>query len=132
MAYLNSIPLETGQKTELEVYLEEPIHRSKELKFDVLMWWRQHSSKFPVLSKLAKDIFGIPITTVASESAFSAGGRILDDYRSSLSKDMVELLVCGSDWLKSISKTTIKTLAQSAKDEENLDIDVLIPDKSSH
>uniref|UniRef100_A0A251U178 Putative HAT dimerization domain, Ribonuclease H-like domain protein n=1 Tax=Helianthus annuus TaxID=4232 RepID=A0A251U178_HELAN len=84
-------------------------------KFDVLKWWSQHCSKFPVLSKMAKDIFGIPITTVASESAFSAGGRILDDYRSSLSKDMVELLVCGSDWLKASSKTTLKTKLQEMK-----------------
>ncbi|KAF5807215.1 putative HAT dimerization domain, ribonuclease H-like superfamily [Helianthus annuus] len=43
-------------------------------KFDVLKWRSQNCSKFPVLSKMAKDIFGIPITTVASELAFSAGG----------------------------------------------------------
>ncbi|MFS8033954.1 putative HAT dimerization domain, ribonuclease H-like superfamily [Helianthus anomalus] len=59
---------------------------------------------------MARDIFCIPITIVASESAFSVGGRILDDYRSSLSKDMVEILVCGSDWIKALTNTTILTL----------------------
>ncbi|MFS7972897.1 putative HAT dimerization domain, ribonuclease H-like superfamily, hAT-like transposase, RNase-H [Helianthus anomalus] len=128
-AFLKCRPVETGKKTELEVYMDEPNDECvDDSKYDVLKWWSQHCSKFPVLSRMAKDIFSIPITTVASESAFSAGGRILDDYRSSLSKDMVELLVCGSDWLKSGSKATIKTLKQCADEEENLEIEVLIPD----
>ncbi|KAJ0771535.1 putative HAT dimerization domain, ribonuclease H-like superfamily, hAT-like transposase, RNase-H [Helianthus annuus] len=127
-AFLKRRPVEIGQRSELEVYLDEPNDGCEDSQYDVLNWWSQHCSKFPVLSRMAKDIFGIPITTVAFESAFSAGGRILDDYRSSLSKDMVELLVCGSDWLKAGSKATIKTLEQSAKEEENLDIDMLIPD----
>ncbi|KAK1406563.1 hypothetical protein QVD17_41992 [Tagetes erecta] len=126
--FLKKRPVQIEQNSELVVYLGEPNDECGESKFDVLKWWSQHSSKFPVLSRLAKDIFGIPITTVASESAFSAGGRILDDYRSSLSKDMVELLVCGSDWLKAASKVSFFTLCQSAKEEENLEFDVLIPD----
>jgi hAT family C-terminal dimerisation region len=65
---------------------------------------------FPILSKLARDVLCIPITTVASESAFSAGGRVLDDYRSSLKKDMVKILVCGGDWIKAASKAMIQTL----------------------
>ncbi|KAJ0923963.1 putative transcription factor/ chromatin remodeling BED-type(Zn) family [Helianthus annuus] len=118
-AFLKSRPVENTQKSEVEVYLEEPNYIVLENKeFDVLSWWSQNSSKFPVLSKMARNIFSIPITTVASESAFSAGGRILDDYRSSLTKDMVELLVCGGDWIKSTSKTTIQTLQQLAMEEE--------------
>lgn len=42
----------------------------------------------------------IPITSVASESAFSAGGRTLDDFRTSLTPRMVERLVCANDWLR--------------------------------
>jgi hypothetical protein len=117
---------EQPPKSDLEVYLEEPRYSVEDMgvTFDVLKWWNQNSSKYPILSKLARDVLAIPITTVASESAFSAGGRILDDYRSSLSKDMVEILVCGSDWIKASSRTTIQTLQKSAKEEENLEFQI--------
>jgi hAT family C-terminal dimerisation region len=100
-AYLKSRPVEHAQKSELEVYLEEPNYiKVDNVAFDVLKWWSQNCIKFPILSKSGRDIFCIPITTVASESVFSVRGRILDDYRSSLSKDMMKLLICGCDWIK--------------------------------
>ena len=49
---------------------------------------------------MARDILAIPITTVASESAFSTSGRILDDFRTSLTPFMVQALVCTQDWLR--------------------------------
>ena len=49
---------------------------------------------------LGTGCFGSPISTVASESAFSTGGRILDEFRSSLTPFMVEALVCTQDWLR--------------------------------
>lgn len=49
---------------------------------------------------MARDVLAIPITTVASESAFSTGGRILDDFRTSLTPFMLEALVCTQNWLR--------------------------------
>ena len=46
---------------------------------------------------MARDILSIPITTVASESAFSAGGRIIDPHRASLGAETVQVLTCGAD-----------------------------------
>ncbi|KAG5040023.1 hypothetical protein JHK85_012499 [Glycine max] len=40
------------------------------------------------------------LSIVASESAFSIGGRVLDPFRSSLSHEKPEALICTQDWLK--------------------------------
>ena len=45
----------------------------------------------------------IPVSTVASESAFSTGGRILDQFRSSLTPKLVECLICTQDWVRASS-----------------------------
>ncbi|GFZ15577.1 hypothetical protein Acr_24g0017670 [Actinidia rufa] len=37
---------------------------------------------------------------VASESTFSAGGRVIDPYRASLSTETVQMLLCGADWVR--------------------------------
>ena len=47
---------------------------------------------------MARDLLTPPVSTVASESAFSAGGLILDGFRSRLNDDKVECLVCMKDW----------------------------------
>ncbi|KAL8089469.1 hypothetical protein AgCh_039076 [Apium graveolens] len=51
-----------------------------------------------VLAKIAKDILVISASTIASESAFSAGKIVLDEKRSSLAPDVVKILVCKKDW----------------------------------
>ena len=62
-------------------------------------YWKSHSNRFLELSLMAHNIFSIPITTVASEFAFSIGGCILDKFRSSLLPQTVEVLLCARDWL---------------------------------
>ncbi|XP_068328766.1 uncharacterized protein [Pyrus communis] len=69
--------------------------------FDILNWWKLNGVKYPVLALIAKEVLAIPVSTVASESAFSTGGRIVNSYRSSLTPLMVERLICTQNWLMS-------------------------------
>ncbi|CAA2956152.1 zinc finger BED domain-containing RICESLEEPER 2-like [Olea europaea subsp. europaea] len=64
------------------------------------MWWKINAPKYKIVSQIAKDVLAIQISTVASESAFSTGGRILDSFRSSLGARMVEACICGKNWLQ--------------------------------
>ncbi|CAN0876612.1 Putative AC transposase [Linum grandiflorum] len=64
-------------------------------------WWKVNSSKYPILAMMARDVLAIPVSTVASESAFSTGGRVLDVFRSSLSPLVVESLICAQNWIRS-------------------------------
>lgn len=43
---------------------------SREVKLDILIFWKSKQCQYPVLSHIARDILAIPISTVASESAF--------------------------------------------------------------
>jgi hypothetical protein len=53
-----------------------------------------------VLAHLARDVLAIAISTVASKSVVSTSGRILDDFCTSLTPFMLEVLVCTQDWLR--------------------------------
>ncbi|XP_065865471.1 uncharacterized protein [Euphorbia lathyris] len=52
----------------------------------------------------SRDVLAIPVSTVASESAFSTGGRVLDSFRSALTPRIVEALVCAQNWLRCSSQ----------------------------
>ena len=67
--------------------------------FDVLDYWKVHSTQLPILSSVARDILAIPITSVAFESTFSMGGRIISKCRSSLTDKNADALVTMQNWL---------------------------------
>ncbi|KAL0342663.1 UNVERIFIED_CONTAM: putative AC transposase [Sesamum calycinum] len=97
--------VEKPQNSELDIYLEESCYSFKkdnkiEKEFDVLEWWRVNSVKYKILSFMARDILAIPITTVALEATFSAGSRVIDKYHASLTSKIVQVLMCGGDWLR--------------------------------
>lgn len=115
------------EQSELDTYLGEVVEMVKEgeQNFDVLQWWKLHEPRFPILAAMARDVLAVPISTVASESAFSTGGRVLDDFRSSLTPKMAQALICAQDWLrpeieKELSDEEATTVAEIA-DEEDFD-----------
>ena len=88
------------KKSQLDLYLEEPrLHKKQNSKLEVLSWWKEHYNRFPKLSLMTWDLMSILITTVAFESSFSTGKKILTLYRSRLLPKNVEATLCTKSWL---------------------------------
>lgn len=87
-------------KSELLIYLDEANVKCNDKEFNLVNFWKVNSHRFPVVSKMAKNFLAVPASSVSSECTFSTGGRILDDYRSSLNPEMVQALVCSSSWIR--------------------------------
>ncbi|MBA0763268.1 hypothetical protein Gotri_012745, partial [Gossypium trilobum] len=62
-------------------------------QIDVLDYYNKSSIRYRKLSFLACDILAIPISTVASESAFSMGKKVITSFRSSLKPKTVQAVV---------------------------------------
>ncbi|XP_075077310.1 zinc finger BED domain-containing protein RICESLEEPER 2-like [Nicotiana tabacum] len=90
----------SDSKSELEKYLTEEVE-NEIAGSNILLWWKVNSPRFPILGEMAQNVLFIPISSVASECAFSTGKRILDSFKSSLTPKLVEVLVCLQDWLRS-------------------------------
>ncbi|KAK4384437.1 Zinc finger BED domain-containing protein RICESLEEPER 3 [Sesamum angolense] len=102
LMYNDEVQSVQPQKSELDSILKKTFTKDNKIEkeFDVLEWWRVNSVKYKILSFMARDILAIPITTVASEATFSAGSRVIDKYRASLTSETVQVLMCGGDWLR--------------------------------
>ncbi|KAI6681594.1 hypothetical protein NL676_035475 [Syzygium grande] len=86
-------------KSELDQYLDETL-LPRVQEFDVLGWWKLNKLKYPTLSKMARDILSIPVSTVLPDSVFDTAPKEMDRYRCSLRPDTVEALLCTKDWLQ--------------------------------
>ena len=107
--------------TDVDKYLNEASEKNRE-GFDILAWWKVNSTRYVILSEVARDVMAIPASTVASKSAFSTGGRVLDSFRSSLAPKTVEALTCAQNWLKNPSKPI--NLREAMNEVESLEQDV--------
>ncbi|KAF7833532.1 zinc finger BED domain-containing protein RICESLEEPER 2-like [Senna tora] len=69
--------------------------------FSILNWWKVHTPRYPVLSMMARNVLGVPMSKVSQELAFNNNGRVLDRDWSSLNPATVQALVCSQDWIQS-------------------------------
>ena len=87
-----------------------------------MAWWKVNSTRYVILSEVARDVMAILVSTVASKSIFSTGGRVLDPFRSSLALKIVGALICAQNWLKNSSKPI--NLREAMNEVESLEQDV--------
>ncbi|XP_021298233.1 zinc finger BED domain-containing protein RICESLEEPER 2-like [Herrania umbratica] len=109
------------QKSQLEWYLSEPrVERTKEI--NILQFWKENQYRYPELAAMARDVLSIPISAMASEFAFSVGGKFLDQHRSSLKPEILEATVCCKDWLFGEAEHEDMDLNVIIEDIVNLDV----------
>lgn len=108
--------------SELDIYLKDDVCPQED-GFDILCWWSTNAHKYPIVSRIAKDVLAAPASSVASESAFSTGGRILSDYRSRMIETTVESLICLQDWMRPRGTNHVGTIINDVIYETHADID---------
>lgn len=109
-----------SDKSELDQYLSEStLPPSQEI--DILKYWQSQEQRYPVLSRMAGDILAVLISTVASEFAFSIGGRVIDRFRSSLSPEIAEALITTRDWYYGVGVEDV----DDANDDGTSDEDIM-------
>lgn len=117
------------KESEIDVYLLETLAKDSS-SFDILYWWKQNGHWFEVLSRMSRDILTIPISTVASESAFSTEGRVVNPSRCSLTPKMVEALICAKNWLDSkpisLDLDDLIAIAEASMFEDGIVLNLLI------
>ncbi|GJT96583.1 zinc finger BED domain-containing protein RICESLEEPER 2 [Tanacetum coccineum] len=67
--------------------------------YNVLGFWKEKESMFPILSRMAQDMLSVQATSVASESAFSTSGQVLSIRRTRLTLASLEMCMCLKDHL---------------------------------
>ncbi|XP_062083411.1 zinc finger BED domain-containing protein DAYSLEEPER-like [Humulus lupulus] len=105
-------------KSELELYLEEKLIPRTDEFFDICNYWKVTGLKYPVLNMIAKDIFSVPISTVASESTFSTGGRHVGSHRARLHPSTLEALICTQNWLVNDKKEATPLVTMNDEDND--------------
>ena len=56
-----------GCSNGIEKYLAENCESRRDVKFEILKWWKTNSNRYQVLSKMAGDVLAVPVSMVTSE-----------------------------------------------------------------
>lgn len=77
-------------KKELQNYREESFDVGDD---NILDFWSRQMSRYPYLSKLARQILAIPASSASSERSFSVAGRVIEERRSCLDGSTVDAIL---------------------------------------
>ncbi|CAF4723209.1 unnamed protein product, partial [Rotaria socialis] len=122
--------------SELDNYMSSDIHLRE--NDHVLLFWKENTELFPILSSMVHDLFAIPASNTTVERLFSSSKNTVTDRRTSLSEkkgtikkknisttnDEQDLLIEGKN--NSLSSTMTKRAKQNSdSDYSSNDIDDL-------
>ncbi|KAL2237285.1 UNVERIFIED_CONTAM: Zinc finger BED domain-containing protein RICESLEEPER 2, partial [Sesamum indicum] len=69
-------------------------------KFDILKWWKVNTQRFPILSKMARDILAVPVSTVCFRCQHLAlVVMFLMHLGAPLSPKIVQAIIYAQDWI---------------------------------
>ncbi|XP_010487601.1 PREDICTED: zinc finger BED domain-containing protein RICESLEEPER 2-like [Camelina sativa] len=86
-------------ESELDSYLKEPVMEWNK-DFKALDWWREESQKFPILSRVARDILSIPISCATSWDAYVVFKREPPEFVLSMEPELANAMMCSKKWLR--------------------------------
>ena len=102
------------KESELQRYLKSPAlilgGKAANNEFDVLAWWKANQGEYPILSRIAIDLYAIPGMSAEVERVFSRfippffvvhcrAKQTITDRRNRLATDSVECIECLRHWL---------------------------------
>ncbi|KAF1874153.1 hypothetical protein Lal_00041598 [Lupinus albus] len=90
--------------------------------FDILNWWKTNGIMYPTLQAIAKELLAIPISTVASESAFSTSCRMLSPHRSRLNWTTLDALMCARRNMNSSLKEEYVTVLNEIDSDDEAEV----------
>ncbi|KAM0664442.1 hypothetical protein ACQRIU_007024 [Beauveria bassiana] len=88
-------------ETEWEMWMKQVPSREDMAVKNPTAWWVARRHAWPVLSKLALNIFSTPAMSAEPERVFSDGGELITDKRNGLGDDTVEAEMLQKNWISS-------------------------------
>jgi hypothetical protein len=85
--------------TELDIFQTRPIYAHDLDVADPLEWWNRHQLEYPVLYRMALDLFSIPGMSAECERVFSQAKKMITDERNRLAPEVVEADQLQKQWL---------------------------------
>jgi hAT family C-terminal dimerisation region len=118
--FVQSLHPQETRHDEFETYLETKIAYPPTLELQsVLDWWKNNSSVFPGLAKMARDVFAVPCTGAGVEREFSKGRRVATWGRSRLHPDTIQRVMMYKDYLSRMGGPLV-TWDESEEDKAEL------------
>ena len=88
-------------ETEWEIWIKQVPSKDDMAVKNPLAWWVDRRHVWPILSKLALNIFSTPAMSAEPERVFSDGSELITDKRNGLGDDTVEAEMIQKNWITS-------------------------------